>query len=106
MEMIDLSVTFSVLRKTEEVPLKEPVIGTDSTFTAEWARPLSDQCSADRSHSCGVALSWAYTEGRTLGFNLQETILHLCYQLYQPLSRKKKKPDTNNKEPKCLSFQV
>lgn len=42
MEMIDLSVTFSVLRKTEEVLLKESVIGPDSTFTAEWARPLSD----------------------------------------------------------------
>lgn len=91
MEKIDLSVTFSVLRKTEEALLQEPRIGTDSTFTAEWARPLSDRCSADRSHSSGVALPWAYTEGRTLGFNLQEAILHLCYQLYQPLSRKKKR---------------
>lgn len=54
----------------------------------------------------GVALPWAYTEGRTSGFKLQETILHLYQQLYQPLSRKKKKqkPTTITKNlSACLS---
>lgn len=104
MEMIDRSVTFSVLRKTEEVLLKEPMIGTDSTFTAEWARPLSDRCSADRSHIRGL-----HCHGPTLKEELWGSTFKRQYCIYINssislfLERKKQTTTITKNRSACLS---